>query len=106
MPILNEIIVSVVGGVATALILGAFVRPRSAPDRGAPTPKRRGRGRSLLGDLIHLILAVVGGIAFALLFGRYAFLTGLMDRSLASRLILLVGGTTLTWIVLLPLRRR
>ena len=103
MPILNEILVSVVGGVATALILGVLVRP--APERATRSGRARG-GRSLIGDLVHLILAVAGGIAFALLFGRYAFQSGLMDKSLGARLLLLVGGTAISWLVLLPLRRR
>lgn len=104
MPIVSELVVSIVGGVATALILGALVRP-AAGDRNRNSGETR-RGGSLLGDLIHMLLAVGGGIATTLLVGKLAIQSGILAKGLGGRLTLLVGGTTLCWLLMLPLRRR
>ena len=101
MPILTELVVSIVGGVATALILGALVRP-AAPEASAS----HRRGGSVLGDLVHLLLSVGGGIAIAMLLGRHLIQAGIMPKGLGGRLILLVGGTALLWFAMLPMRRR
>ncbi len=102
MPILTELVVSIIGGVATALILGVLVRPAEpAPQRTAPS--RIGR---FFGDLVHLLLAVGGGIALAMLLGRTLIQSGIMAKGLGGRLILLAGGTALIWFLILPLRRR
>ncbi len=74
MPIVTELIVSIVGGVATALIPGALVRPTE------PAPPRHSRAGRFLENLVHLLLAFGGGIAIALLMGRYLIQTGIMTR--------------------------
>lgn len=102
MPILNELVVSIVGGVATALILGILVGPQS----GAREERSGRRSGGVLGDLMHLLLSVGGGIAIALLLGRYLIQAGIMPKGLGGRLALLVGGTALVWFLMLPLRRR
>ncbi|MGD9670403.1 MAG: hypothetical protein AB7U75_15405 [Hyphomicrobiaceae bacterium] len=102
MPILSELVVSIVGGVATALILGVLVKPAS-PDTGEAG---RRRGGTVLGDLMHMLLAVAGGIAVALLAGKLAIQAGAVPQGTSGRLILLAGGTALSWLLLLPLRRR
>lgn len=102
MPILTELLVSIVGGVATALILGVLVRPSAPVDREMRAPRRR----TVFGDFVHLLLSVAGGIALALLAGRWAMQSGLAPRGGGGRLILLVGGTALCWFLMLPLRRR
>jgi hypothetical protein len=99
MPILTELVVSIVGCIATALILNAMVR-------SAPIEARSVRRRSLLGNLMHLLLAVCGGIAIAMLLERNLIQTGIMPKGLGGRLVLLVGGTTLLWLVMLPLRSK
>jgi hypothetical protein len=55
---------------------------------------------------MHLLLAVCGGIAIAMLLERNLIQTGIMPKGLGGRLVLLVGGTTLLWLVMLPLRSR
>ncbi len=102
MPILTELVVSIIGGVATALILGALVRP-AEPEQQRSSPSRVGR---FFGDLVHLLLAVGGGIALAMLLGRTLIQSGIMAKGLGGRLILLAGGTALIWFLILPLRRR
>lgn len=101
MPIVTELVVSIVGGVATALILGALIGPAAEP-----APPRQGRLGRFFGDLLHLLLAVGGGIVIALLLGRYLIQTGVMVKGLGGRLVLLAGGTALVWFLILPLRRR
>jgi len=100
----SELIVSVVGGVATAAILSLFSRGGEQVQR---TPAREsGRGRSLLGDLIHMIFAVSAGIAIAMIGGRMLIQSGALEKGIGGRLVLLVAGTALAWLLLLPLRRR
>lgn len=101
MPILTELVVSIVGGVATALILGALVGGGSA---SRDTQARH--GGTLFADLVHLLLAVAGGIAAMFFLGRMLIQAGILPKSLASRLGVLVAGTALSWLILLPLRRR
>ena len=101
MPILTELVVSIVGGVATALILGALVRPTSS-DISTTTK----RSSSLLGDFMHLLISVGGGIAIAMLLGRHLIQAGIMPKGVGGRLARLVGGTALLWFLMLPLRRR
>jgi hypothetical protein len=72
MPIINELIASVVGGVLTAAILALFSRPgkpRADVSRAAPAAVRP-RGRGFFGELFRVLLAVTGGIAIALVGGR------------------------------------
>lgn len=113
MPILTELVISVVGGVLTAVILAMFTRGARGADRGsgnvainhqtAPTPQRRS---STFGDTIRLILAVIGGVAFAMVVGRILIQAGIVPKGLPYRLVLLVIGTVLFWLVLSAGRRR
>lgn len=111
MPILTELVISVVGGVLTALILAMFTRGARGADRGgnvainhqvAPPPQRRS---SAFGDTVRLILAVIGGVAFAMVVGRILIQAGIVPKGLPSRLVLLVVGTVLFWLVLSAGRR-
>ncbi|MEM9030269.1 MAG: hypothetical protein AAGC70_18060 [Pseudomonadota bacterium] len=107
MPILTELIVSIVGGVATAIILAAFSGRRRAETPTAhqaqsPAP----RSRSVFGDLLRLLVAVAGGIAIAMVGGRILIQSGVLPGGLPTRLGLMVGGTTLVWLLLVGLRRK
>lgn len=109
MPILTELVISVIGGVLTAAILAMFSRsPNSGTvaSQQASLPATGPRRRSLLGDLFVLILAVSGGIAIAMIGGRILIQMGILPRGLPSRLGLLVAGTVLCWLVLGAGRRR
>lgn len=103
MTIMNELIVSIVGGVATALILSMMSRgggqSQQAPARSSS------RGRSVVGDLFHILIAVACGIGIAMIGGRMLIQAGIMEKGIGGRLLLLVGGTALSWLLLLPLRR-
>jgi hypothetical protein len=107
MPIMTELIVSVVGGVLTAAILATFSRPgragRQANAPAAPPPRRR--GRSFTGDLLRVIVAVAGGIAIAVVGGRLLIQAGILPQGLPTRLALLVGGTVICWIIIASGRR-
>ena len=112
MPILTELIVSVVGGVLTAVILAMFSRGARGADRGhgniainhqsAPPPARR---PSMIGDTIRLVLAVIGGVAFSMVVGRILIQAGIVPKGLPSRLVLLVIGTVVFWLALSVGRR-
>lgn len=102
MPFVTELIVSIVGGVITALILGLFSRS-PAPSvqaeqsiAGPRAPKRR----SPFGDLVRLILAVVGGFLVAMFIGRPLIQAGILPRGIPTRLGLLIAGTVLCWLIL------
>lgn len=109
MPILNELIISIVGGVATALILSIFTgrgRRADVPAHANRHTQVQRSGRSGFGDFIRIILSVVGGIAIALYGGRILFEAGLLEQGLPSRLGLLIAGTAICWLLLVSLRRR
>ena len=76
MPIMTELVVSVVGGVLTAAILAIFSRP----------------GRA-------------GGIAIAVLGGRMLIQAGILPQGLPTRLALLIGGTVVCWVIIASGRR-
>ncbi|MGD9784333.1 MAG: hypothetical protein AB7E80_13180 [Hyphomicrobiaceae bacterium] len=103
MPIVNELIVSIVGGVATALILAMMTR--GGGSTAAAERPANGKSRRFAGDFLQLILAVGGGIAFAMIGGRMLIQAGIVPKGLGTRLALLAGATTLIWFLLLPLRR-
>ena len=106
----NEVVVSVVGGVLTAIVLGIFTRrkPRQDVDTAQlraedrPKPSRVG---SAFSSLLQMILAVGGGVAFAMLGGRWLFQSGILERSLPMRMGLLVGATTIIWLMLSAMRK-
>ena len=107
MPIMTELIVSVVGGVLTAIILALFTRggkaQASAAHTSAQQPVRR--GRSTFGDLIRLIIAVGGGIAVAMVGGRMLIQAGIVPGGMPTRLGLLVVATAVFWMAMTAGRR-
>jgi len=105
MPLLNELIVSIVGGVATALILSVFTRGGRAPAQSQRIENRK-PARSGFGNFLHLLVAVTGGVAFAVIGGRVLFQSGVLERSLPMRMALLVGATILIWMVIGAMRPR
>ena len=109
MPILTELIVSVVGGVLTAMILAIFSgRSRRAGNvavnrqSAAAEPRRS----SLFGDTIRLVLAVIGGIAVSIVLGGILIQAGIAPRGAGVRLVLMVVATVLFWLILSAGRRR
>ena len=108
MPIMTELIVSIVGGVVTAMILGIFSRNNNnAVQVQQPVATRREpRKSSALGDVFRLILAVVGGFVFAMFVGRILIQAGIIPRGIPSRLGLMVVGTVMCWLLLSLGRRR
>jgi hypothetical protein len=103
MPLLNELIVSIVGGIATALILSVFTRGGRAP---AQRVENRKPARSGFGNFLHVLFAVTGGVAFAVVGGRVLFQSGVLERSLPMRMTLLVAATILIWMVIGAMRPR
>ncbi len=101
--IAGELVVSVLGGVLTAVILEVF-RSRARGQTQSQTPPRRRDG--FFSGLARLVLAVIGGVLIALFLGRYLFQAEILERSPPTRLALLVGGTILCWALLLLFRRR
>lgn len=110
MSIMAELLISVFGGIITALVLemmgrGGSSRGQVSQSRAA-TPSGEGRGESMIGGLIRVILAVAGGLAIAMLGGRMLIQAGIMPKGQGGRLILLVVGTALIWMLLSIARRR
>ncbi len=105
MPLFNELIVSIVGGVVTALILSVFTRSRRAPSQSQRIDVGR-PSRSGFGDFVHVLFAVAGGIAFTLYGGRALFAAGLLERSVPMRLVLLVAATMVLWVIIGAVRPR
>ena len=108
MPILTELLVSIVGGVVTAAILAMFSRSGksgAAVETAVPSAPAPRRG-SFFADLLRLVLAVAGGIAIALIGGRILIQMGVVPRGLPTRLGLLVLGTVICWMLLSIGRRR
>ncbi len=109
MPILTELIVSVVGGVLTAMILALFSRfgkPGGAVLGQTATAARSAPRGRVFGDLVVLIVSVVAGIVIAMIGGRIMIQMGLLPRGLPTRLGLLVLGTVICWMLLSAGRRR
>ena len=108
MPIMTELVVSIVGGVITAIILGMFSRKNNEavqvqqPVVDAREPRRSGA----LGDLIRLVLSVAGGFVIAMFVGRILIQAGIIPRGIPSRLGLMIAGTVLCWLILSIGRRR
>ncbi len=109
MPLLNELIISIVGGVLTAIILGLFTRrPKASKQQimqqtieKQPAAKN---GSSTFGQFMHLLLAVLGGLAIFSTFGRYLFKSGILERGLPMRILVIVCATVFVWWVLLLFR--
>ncbi len=109
MPLVNELIITVVGGVLTAAIISLFSGRRRRAEQAQlrrQAARNARAGGSTFGHFIRLLLAVVGGIAFAIFGGRYFFQSGILDRSLPMRMGLLIAGTVFIWWFLLLFRRR
>ena len=111
LPILTELVVSVVGGVLTAIILALF----SARGRGSQSeasaaaieavdrrPARRSGG---FGSFMRMLVAVVGGILIALALGRFLAQMGIIPRGAIGRFILIAVATVGLWLIL-PFGRR
>ncbi|MGF1650556.1 MAG: hypothetical protein ACFCUN_08895 [Hyphomicrobiaceae bacterium] len=105
-PIVTELVVSVIGGVLTALIIGLFSRGGARNAAPAPVRDRRPRRDNPILAFIRLMLAVAGGIAFALIGGRMLIQAGWLPQGLPTRLGLLVAGIAAIWIFLGMFRRR
>ena len=108
MPIMTELIISIVGGVITAIILGMFARkntPTAQIQQPVAMPRETKKGGTF-GDIVRLILAVIGGFAIALIAGRMLIQAGIIPRGIPSRLILMVVGTVFCWLILSVGRRR
>lgn len=107
MPIMTELIVSVVGGVLTAAILAMFSPQGRAGGQArvpaAPAPRRR--AGSFIVDLLRVVVAVAGGIAIAVLHGRVLIQAGILPQGLPTRLALLIGGTVVCWVIIASGRR-
>jgi len=107
MPIMTELIVSVVGGVLTAAILAIFSRPgharREANVPAAPTSRRR--GGSFIGGLLRVVVAVASGIAIAVVGGRMLIQSGILPHGPPTRMALLIAGTVVCWIIIASGRR-
>ena len=80
MSVMSELMVSVVGGVLTALIVGMFTRspPRTVQ---VMAPLERRRRRSMFGGFVRLVVALLGGAAVVLIGGRLLAQSGMLgDR--------------------------
>ena len=109
MPIMTELIISVVGGVLTAMILAMFSRSGKSGTSASETvaaAAQAPRRRSVFGDLFVLVLAVAGGIAIAMVGGRILIQMGLLPRGMPTRLGLLIVGTVVCWMFFSIGRRR
>jgi len=110
MTLVNELIVTVVGGVVTALVLSLFRRggrqSASSTASGGREQVPASRRGSAIGQFFHMAFAVMGGIGFALFGGRWLFQSGILERSMPMRLGLLFAGTLFCWLVLLSFRRK
>ncbi len=108
MPFINELIISVAGGVLTALILGLFSgRRKNTPVTQINTQTqnyRENKGPSIFGQFIHLTLAVLGGLGLSFFASRFLFKSGILERGLPMRLVILIASTIFVWWVLLLFR--
>jgi hypothetical protein len=111
MPIVTELVVSVVGGVLTALVLALFSRGSSSASAPAPATQVANqvpveRRRSGTGDFFRMVFSVIGGIAVAMVLGRVLAKAGVLPQGVPARMILLVVGTIVFWLLLTGMRRR
>lgn len=107
MPLLNELIVSIIGGVITALILSIFTRgSRASAPRQSQRIETHKPARGGFGNFLQVLLAVTGGVAFAVIGGRVLFQSGVLERSLPMRMALLVGAIIVIWMLIGAMRSR
>jgi len=110
MPIMTELVISVFGGIITALVLEMMGRgggSRSEVGRSSVSAGGHGSsGDSMLGGVIRVVLAVAGGLAIAMLGGRMLIQAGIMPKGQGGRLVLLVVGTVVVWLLLAVAKRR
>jgi len=103
MTVVTELIVTVVGGIVTALILERFRGgAASATVDTAPRQSQQvRRGPSLFGQLVRIMLAVAGGY-LVMKFGGKVLIREMevLPRGMPSRLGLLVAGTMVCWMFL------
>ena len=110
MPFINELIISVVGGVLTAIVLGLFSgrrKPKQAVYREVQEEAQIvHKGPSTIGQFFHLLIAVIGGIALSSMVSRFLFKAGILERGLPMRIVVLISCVVLVWWVLLLFRGR
>lgn len=106
MPIMTELVVSIIGGVITAFILERLGGGRSQARIEGSARHPATRGGSLFGELIRILFAVGGGVAIAMIGGRMLIQAGIMPKGVGGRYALLVVGTILCWLLLAIGRRR
>jgi len=108
MTIVTELVVSIVGGVLTAVVLSIFARKPAPTPAAAPArqPRRRSGFFSGLLGFLRVLIAVTAGCAIAITGGRWMIETGMLSRGLPTRFGLLVGGTLVVWMMLGAFRRR
>lgn len=111
MPIVTELVVSVVGGVLTALVLALFSRGARSTSTAAPATQVANqvpaeRRRIGAGDFFRMVFSVIGGIAVAMVLGRTLSKAGVLPQGIPTRMILLVVGTIVFWLLLTGMRRR
>ena len=108
MTILTELIVSVAGGVLTAIVLGMFTRRTAPPVPSATVRPARRRSGFVTGffGFLRVLIAVATGFALAITGGRWLIQNGLLPRGLPTRFGLLIAGTLIVWMMLGIFRRR
>ncbi|MEL6297558.1 MAG: hypothetical protein AAFQ45_03220 [Pseudomonadota bacterium] len=109
MPILTELVVSIVGGVLTAVILSMFARrpaPAERPERRVRRERRRGGFLSGVFGFLRVLIAVSVGLVAAMAGARWLIQNGIIPRGLPSRLGVLVATTLVVWMLLGMFRRR
>lgn len=100
----QELALTILGGIATSLILELFRSRTRGGQNQTITSARSGDG--FFRQFFRLVLAVAGGVFIALFVGRFLFQNGILERSVPMRVGLLIGGTMLCWLLLLAFRRR
>ena len=102
----NELLVTVVGGILTALILGVFSWPssrsQSQSQQGLETSSEP--RSSAFGQFMHLLLSVAGGYGLAFFTTRFLFKSGIVERGLPMRMAIFVACVVFVWWVLLLFR--
>ncbi|MEO1694697.1 MAG: hypothetical protein AAFR55_05620 [Pseudomonadota bacterium] len=121
MTLFEELFVSVMGGIITAIVLAAFTRrrasepavPHEAPltrreaarQQRSVAPRRSGFVTGFLG-FVRVTIAVTAGIAIAMVGGRWLIQNGILPRGLPTRFGVLIVATAVVWLLLGVFRRR
>ncbi len=107
-PFANELLITICGGVITALILNMFSGKSKVHQQQTyhqPQPSKPPKtGGSIFGQFVHLLLSVAGGIALAMYTSRFLFKSEILVRSFPMRMAILVAATIFVWWVLLLFR--